>query len=313
MARVLTMSGLELRLGEYLATRRALGYGLRRQEKLLIQFLVFLADRGETQVTVASALAWARVPAGGEAWWSYRLAAVRGFARHLVSVGEPAEVPGADLLPDVPHRAVPYLYEEEQIVALMDAAGTLRTPHRTATMRTLIGVLAVTGMRVGEAIALDCADFDEQHGVLTVRHGKLAKSRELPLHQSTVAAVRGYLRRRDRPRGPVEETALLTSMAGTRLLISNVWVAFATLRTRAGIEPRSPRCRPRAHDLRHSFAVRTILDAYRSGQDAGPRLALLATYLGHVDPASSYWYLEAAPDLMAAVGERLERYLEGPR
>jgi integrase len=149
--------------------------------------------------------------------------------------------------------------------------------------------------------------------VLTVRHGKLAKSRELPLHQSTVTALSVYLRRRDRPRGPVGATALLTSMAGTRLLISNVWVAFATVRKRAGIEPRSERCRPRIHDTRHSYAVQTIIDAYRSGQEIGSRLALLSTYLGHVDPKSTYWYLEAAPDLMAAAGERLERYLEDQR
>jgi integrase/recombinase XerD len=110
--------------------------------------------------------------------------------------------------------------------------------------------------------------------------------------------------------GPAGETALLVSMAGTRLLATNVSAAFATLRARAGIEPRSARCRPRVHDLRHAHAVHTILDAYRAGQDTGPRLALLATYLGHVDPSSSYWYLEATPELMAAAGERLERYLE---
>jgi site-specific recombinase XerD len=200
MAGVLPMSALETRLGEYLAMRRALGYGLRRQEKLLHQFLAFLEERGETQITTATALGWAQVPAGGQAWRSYRLAAVRGFARYLASVGDRVEVPAVDLLPDVPHRTVPFIYSEEQIVTLMDAASTLRTPHRTVTVRTLIGLLAVTGMRVGEAIALDRADFDEYHGVLTVRHGKLAKSRELPLHPSTVAAVRGYLRRRDRPR-----------------------------------------------------------------------------------------------------------------
>jgi integrase len=304
------MSPLYTRLDEYLAMRRALGYRLRRQEKLLHQYLLFLAERGETRVMIANAVAWAKLPVGGEAWWSYRLAAVRAFARYLVSVGDQAEVPANDLLPDRPHRAVPYLYSEQQIVALMNAAETLGTPHRTATIQTLIGLLAVTGLRVGEAIALDRDDLDEQHGVLTVRHGKLAKSRELPLHESTVTALGAYLRRRDRPRGPVGETAMLTSMAGTRLLISNVWVAFATVRKRAGIEPRSERCRPRIHDTRHSYAVHTIIDAYRSGQDIGPRLVLLSTYLGHVDPKATYWYLEAAPDLMAAAGERLERYLE---
>jgi integrase len=307
------MSCLDERLGEYLRMRRALGYGLRRQEKLLRQFLGFLEGRGETRVTTASALAWARLPAGGESWRSYRLTAVRGFARYLDSIGEPVEVPAGDLLPDRPHRAVPYHYRDEQIEALMTAADTLGTAHRTATLRTLIGLLWTTGMRVGEAIALDCADFDDRHGVLIVGHGKLAKSRELPLHESTAAAVRGYLARGDRPRGPAGETALLSSMAGTRLLISNVWAAFATLRSRAGIEPCSPRCRPRIHDMRHSFALRTILDGYRAGEDIGPRLALLSTYLGHVDPKATYWYLEAAPELMQAVGERLERYLEGLR
>lgn len=304
------MSTLDARLEEYLAMRRALGYGLRRQEKLLGQYLAFLAARGESHVTIASALEWAKLPAGGEAWWSYRLAATRAFARYLVSVGDLAEVPAGDLLPDRPHRAVPYLYSEHQILALMNAADTLGTPHRTATIQTLIGLLAVTGMRVGEAIALDQEDFDEQHGVLTVRHGKLAKSRELPLHHSTTLAVSAYLHRRDRPRGPAGETALLTSMAGTRLLVSNVWVAFATVRKRAGIQPRSERCRPRIHDARHSYAVATIIDAQRSERDVGATLALLSTYLGHVDPKATYWYLEAAPELMAAAGERLERYLE---
>jgi len=307
------MSTLEVRLGEYLAMRRALGYGLARQEKLLAQYLAFLADRGESQVTIASALVWAKLPAGGEAWWSYRLGAIRPFARYLVSVGDRGEVPANDLLPDRPHRAVPYLYSETQIVALMAAAETLGTSHRTATIQTLIGLLAVTGMRVGEAIGLDCDDFDKQHGVLIVRHGKLAKSRELPLHESTVTALGAYLARRDRPRGPAGETALLTSMAGTRLLVSNVWAAFATVRNRAGIEPRSERCRPRIHDARHSYAVATIIDAQRSGRDVGATLTLLSTYLGHVNPKSTYWYLEAAPDLMAAAGEQLERYLEDLR
>jgi integrase len=301
---------LEGRLDEYLAMRRALGYGLARQEKLLAQYLAFLADRGESQVTIANALEWAKLPAGGEAWWSYRLGAIRPFARYLVSVGDRAEVPANDLLPDPPHRAVPYLYSETQIVALMAAAETLGTSHRTATIQTLIGLLAVTGMRVGEAITLDRDDFDEQHGVLSVRHGKLAKSRELPLHESTVAALSAYLRRPDRPVRPAGETALLTSMAGTRLLIPDVQTTFRVLRSRAGIKPRSERCRPRIHDTRHSYAVATIIDAQRSGRDVGATLTLLSTYLGHVNPKSTYWYLEAAPDLMAAAGEQLERYLQ---
>jgi integrase len=303
------MSGqLADRLDEYLAMRRALGYGLRRQEKLLVQYLNWLGDRGEDQITTANALAWATQPAGGAAWRSYRLAAVRGFARYLHALDEPADVPPADLLPDSRHRATPYLYTDAQVTALMQAADTLRTRHRAATYRTLIGLLAVTGIRVGEAIALDRADFDAEHGMLVVcgKHGKL---RELPLHRTSVAALAAYLRRPDRPAATPPDAALLVSAAGTRLLISNVWCTFDRLRTLAEIEPRSPRCRPRAHDLRHTFAVNTIIDAYRAGEDAGPRLALLATYLGHVDPTATYWYLEAAPELMALAGQRLDRSL----
>lgn len=187
------------------------------------------------------------------------------------------------------------------------------TPHRTATYRTLIGLLAVTGMRIGEAIGLDRDDFDAVGGVLTIRHGKFGKSRELPLHPSTVAALGDYLRRSDRPRRPPNTPALFVSPAGTRLLYTNVQNTFHKLVCRVGIAPRSAACRPRLHDLRHGFAVRTLLDAYRDGCDPGRRLALLSTYLGHVDPGKTYWYLSAAPELLQLAGDRLERHIGGAR
>jgi integrase len=215
-------------------------------------------------------------------------------------------VPPAGLLPGRSRRVIPYLYTDEEIAALIAAADMLGTAHRTATVQTLIGLLTVTGMRIGEAIALDRDDFDCRHGVLTV-HGKYGKTRELPLHPTTVDALRRYLHRRDRPPPPPGERPLLVSEAGTRLLVSNVQHAFGKLRRRAGITPRSTACRPRMHDARHSFAVRTLLDAYRSGVDVGERLALLSTYLGHVEPTMTYWYLEAAPELMTLAAERLER------
>jgi integrase/recombinase XerD len=305
------MSALRRALADYLAVRRSLGYKLARQEKLLGQFLDYLQAEGQQQISTEHALAWATLPAGGECWHAYRLQAVRVFARYLHAIDPAVEVPAADLLPDRPHRAVPYLYSDEQIAALMAATASLRTPHRAATYHTLIGLLAVTGMRVGEALALDRGDIDWQTGVLTVRSGKFGKSRELPLHPSTVAALRGYLRRRDRPPATKSTDALLVSSAGTRLLVYNVQDTVKRLRRRAGIAPRSASCRPRVHDLRHTFAVRTILDAYRGDGDAGPTLALLCTYLGHVDPAQTYWYLQAAPELMALAGERLERHLHG--
>lgn len=303
------MSSLRDSLADYLNMRRALGYKLARDEKLLAQFLAHLEERDEEKITIARALAWATLPAGGASWWSFRLSVVRGFAAHQHTVDPASELLPADLLPWPPHRATPYLYSADQIAALIAAAGTLRTPHRAATYRTLIGLLAVTGMRVGEAIALDRCDLDTSTGALVVRGAKFGKSRELPLHASTVAALRRHLRRADRPRSAPSTPALLVSGAGTRLLISNVESTFRALRGRAGIGARSASCRPRLHDLRHTFAVQTVLDGYRSGEDVGPRLALLATYLGHVDPAASYWYLSAAPELLELAGDRLERHL----
>jgi integrase len=185
----------------------------------------------------------------------------------------------------------------------------LASSHRVATFRTLIGVLAVTGMRRGEAIALDVSDFDRALGVLTVRHGKFDKARELPLHPSTVDAVTTYLRRPDRPHGVISEPALFVGDDGLPISPNVVNHTFRKLTRLAALRPRSADCRPRLHDLRHTFAVRTLLDAYHSGEPTGPWLMALSTYLGHSDPSHTYWYLQAAPELMELAGDRLERHL----
>jgi integrase len=194
----------------------------------------------------------------------------------------------------------------------MAAADSLRFPLRAATYRTLIALLAVTGMRVGEAIRLDLGDFDPAAGTLLVRWTKFDKTRELALHPSTVDALRGYLSRADRPR-PAPTPALFISPGGARLLYCNVHSTFKALRRHAGLQARSAQCRPRIHDIRHSFAVNTLLDAYRGDIDVGQQLALLSVYLGHVDPGGTYWYLSAAPELLALATARLEAHHSRPR
>lgn len=306
------MNSLRQSLIDYLSVRRALGYKLARDEKLLAQFLTYLEELGQQCVSTETAFAWATLLTGvHRSWWSYRLSIIRGFATHLRTIDPATEVPPVDLLPWRPCRATPYLYSEEEVTALVTATATLRTPHRAATYRTLIGLLAVTGMRVGEAIALDRGDFDSINGLLIVRNGKFGKSRELPLHPSTADVLRRYLRRRDRPQSAPSIPALFASTAATRLLYCNVQWTFGRLARHAGLKPRSASCRPRIHDLRHGFAISTILDGYRNGGDPGTRIPLLSTYLGHVDPASTYWYLTAAPELLALAGNRLERHLGG--
>jgi integrase len=305
---------LQDQLADYLALRRALGYRMARPEKLLHQFLDHLAHREEWRITVASALDWARLPAnGGSNWWAYRLSAVRGFATYLHALDPAHEVPAPDLLPQRPRRASPYLYSDAEITALITAANTLSTPLRRATVATLIGLLAVTGIRVGEAIALDRDDVDLSAGRLTVRFGKFGKTRELTLHPSTVDALRCYQQLRDRLAPRTATSALFVSLAGTRLRYCNVHHAFHRLVRLTGLPPRSASCRPRIHDLRHSFAVRSMIDAYAAGEDGQARLTLLSTWLGHVHPASTYWYLSASPELMAVAGYRLEQHLASLR
>ncbi|MHB1431379.1 MAG: tyrosine-type recombinase/integrase [Streptosporangiaceae bacterium] len=303
------MSPLRQALTDYLAIRRALGYKLARPEKLLSQFITYLEDNGAGTVTTGHALAWATAPGGDASWHALRLSAVRGFAAHLHTIDPATEVPPADLIPWRPRRATPYLYSDADISTLIATAAGLRFPLRTATYQTLIGLLAVTGMRIGEAIRLDRADADLAGGVLTVRESKFGKSRLVPLHPTTVDALRRYLRLRDQLRPQPSSPAVFISPAGTRLLYCNVHSTFQQLARHAGLQPRSASCRPRIHDLRHSFAVRSLLDAYAAGQDGQARLTLLSTYLGHVDPSATYWYLSAAPELLALAGQRLEDHL----
>jgi len=307
------MIALRPALKDYLTMRRALGYKLQRTEKLLTEFVGFVEDNAADRVTTDLALAWATLPSKcAMSWWAARLTVVRGFTTFLRTLDAATEVPPTDLLLDRGHRAVPYLYSDDEIVALMAAAEILRSPLGVLTYQTLIGLVAVTGMRIGEAIRLDRRDLDFEDGVLTVRFSKFGKSRALPLHLSTLDALHTYLRRRDHLHPRPKALSLFISTAGTRLLYCNVHWTFLRLVRHAGLRPRSTACRPRLHDLRHSFAVRTVMDAYRADADVGARLPLLSTYLGHVHPANTYWYLSAAPELLALAGKRLERRLEEP-
>lgn len=303
------MNRLRHALVDYLAVRRALGYTLNKPAQLLGQFLSYVEQHGEDHLRVDTMLAWARLPNGADrSWTSYRLSAVRTFARHVHTIDPASEVPPSDLLPWRRRRATPYLYSDEELSCLLTATEMLRTPHRVATFRTLIGLLAATGMRVGEALALDREDIDAGDDVLTIRLTKFGKSREVPVQPTTVEALHTYLGRHDRPRASGRTRAVLVSMAGTRLLYTNVQWTFHRLVRRAGLSPRSTTCRPRLHDLRHRFAVRTLMEAYEKGHNPEHQLAVLSTYLGHVDPKATYWYLSAAPELLHLAADRLERH-----
>jgi len=304
------MSDLRRVLEDYLSTRENLGYQVGEPGHLLGQFLDHLEANGLDTITTESAVAWAIQPhTTVSAWQARRFGLVRGFATYLHTIDPDSEIPAAGLVTGRNRRAVPYLYSEAEIAALMAAAGQLRSPVRAATYQTLLGLLAVTGLRIGEAIALDRDDVDIAHGQLTVRRGKFGKSRQLPLHATTVNALHEYSQKRNRLLPDPASPAFFVSATGTRLFYSTFHRSFSELITRAGLQPRSATCRPRPHDLRHSFAVRTLLNWYRDDLDAAARLPLLSTWLGHVHPASTYWYLSGAPELFALVADRLEASL----
>jgi integrase/recombinase XerD len=301
------MSVLRSHLEDYLALRRGLGFTLGRPGKLLASLVSYLEAAGAATITVEHALAWATAPAAADpSWWQWRLAAVRPFARYLAAFIPGTQVPPPGLLPGpVCRRAVPYLYSPAEITALMTAAGTIGSPLRAATYQTLIGLLAVTGMRAGEAIGLDRGDLDADRGLLTV-HGKGGTTRQLPLHPSVLRELAGYAQLRDSRRPRPGSPALLISLTGTRLLYKNVHRTFHQLTRQAGLAPRSAACRPRLHDLRHAFAVNIVSGWYADGGDVAARLPLLSTWLGHAAPASTYWYLTGTPELLALAAARLD-------
>jgi integrase len=237
-------------VAEYLSIRRAMGYKVERHERLLGQFVSYLNQVGATRVTTEHAIAWATLPPRGKGtWWPDRLSIIRGFATYLTTIDPATEVPPVDLLPSRRRRATPYLYSDQEMTRLLDAAGRLRAPWRAMTYQMLLGLLAVTGMRIGEAIRLDHDDVDLNQGLLLVRGTKFGKTRELPLHRTTVAALRSYLAKAD-ARQPISP-ALLVSTTGTRLIYRNACETFHQIIAAARLTPRTPTCRPRLHDIRH--------------------------------------------------------------
>jgi integrase/recombinase XerD len=290
---------------QYLRVRRALGYKLLVEGRMLAQFATFLDERGQDHVTTDAAQQWATAPAGAATqWWAARLTVVRGFARFQAGFDKRTEIPPTGLLGRTgAQRSAPYLYSEREIAALLRAARRMRCPMRAATFESFVGLMASTGMRTGEAMGLDSDHVDLHGGMLTVHGTKFGKSRLIPLHASVVEQLDRYQHQRDLLHPRAASPAFFLSGAGTRLNHTNASKAFTKLLTAAGIraEPK-----PRLYDLRHTFAVTALADWYEQNLDVAHLLPTLSTYLGHVSPATTYWYLHACPLLMTAAAQRLE-------
>ena len=306
MAGRCSVSRLHALLDDYLALRLALGFKLCQERQLLPGFVDFVEQAGAESVTVELALAWAKKPTGVNPFrWKRRLSMVRGFARYAHAFHPATEVPPVGLLAYRATRPTPFLLSEQDITVLLAAAEALRPPLLAVTCRTLFGLLAVTGLRVGEAIDLDREDVDLVRRLLTVRQTKFNKSRLLPLHPTTNDALATYTQQRDRFCPKPTEASFFVSTAGTRLPYHVARKVFVGLANDVGIQPRSASGHPRLHGLRHSFVVNTLLGWYRDGVDVAAKLPALSAYLGHSHPASTYWYLQAVPELLTAASQRL--------
>jgi integrase len=291
---------------DYLATRRALGYKLKRHGEAVIGFVRHLDHLGAQRVTTEAALAWATA-GRSQAVAAFRLHVAREFSVYLHATDPSCEVVPPGLMTARRERHDPFLFHGGDVLALMGAARRLLPPFRAATYETLIGLLAATGMRVGEAIALDDGDIDWGQGALTVRNTKFGKSRHVPLHPSTVAALRRYRTVRARLCPARRAPSVLVSTVGTRLIYQDVHREWLRLLATTGIGQGAPH-RPRPHDLRHRFAVETLTGWYRDGADVAALMPVLSTYMGHVKPSSTFWYLQAAPELLALAAQRLDEH-----
>lgn len=300
------MSPLEAALADYLRLRRGLGHKLEDAGRQLARFVTHLDGTGAQAITMQATLGFVFDPELDPASSRpvKRLTAVRGFARYMSGIDTRTEIPPAGLVSYRSRRRNPYLFSGQDVAALIRAARAATPfPFRAETLATLTGLLAVTGMRVGEALRLDLADIGWDDGVIAIRDTKFAKGRDVPVSASTIQALAAYAHRPDRPRPAAAR--LFVSLAGTPVIYTDFGCAFRQAVAAAGIGEASP-VRPRIHDLRHSFAVRTLLGWYRAGLDAEALLPRLATYLGHREIRFTYWYLTATPELLGQAAARLE-------
>jgi len=308
------MKPLPQAVNDYLALRRGLGFKLREYGECLHGFVSFLKKNGSPHITNKLAVEYATQRQDEKpVSWARRLIIVRGFARYRVGADPRTEIPPVRLLPFRSRRARPYLYSEDEIRRLLEAALKIESPHplQAQTHYCFFGLLAVSGLRLGEAIHLQPQDVDWSEGVLTIRGAKFGKSRLVPLHPSTRDALLDYAQRRDEifARRPVSH--FFVTSRGTKLEKTNLSRIFRELSRQIGLRKPGVRHGPRLHDFRHRFAIHTLLRWYRSGAEVNRRLPVLSTYLGHGNVSGTYWYLGSTPELLAAASQLIEARWKG--
>jgi len=307
------MKSLQNAIEDYIALRRSLGFKLDDMAADLTKFASFLEQKAAPYITTALALEWAMQSTDHlPSHWARRLGFVRVFARHWSATDPRTEIPPAGLLPFRAQRARPYFYTEQEIQRLLAAAKSLSPASglRPWTYHCLFGLLAVSGLRISEVIKLERQDVDFYQGVLTIRQTKFNKNRLIPLHISTRDVLSEYAEHRDRLVPNPSSSCFLLNDCGRCLERSAVRRTFYDLSRQIGLRGPTDHTGPRIHDFRHRFALNTLIQWYRAGEDIERRLPVLSTFLGHAHVADTYWYLSIHPELMGLATERLEQRWE---
>ena len=301
-------------IADYMALRRSLGFKLREYGDCLLEFAAFLRKHGASSVTSKLAVEYAtRRQQEQPVSWSRRLIIIRGFARYRLAADPNTEIPPVGLLRFRSRRARPYLYSRHDIHRLLAAALKIQSPHalQPRTYHCLFGLLAVSGLRLGEAIHLRPQDVDWSAGVLTIQGAKFGKTRLVPLHPTTLAVLADYAQRRDKTFAGHSLPSFFVTSQGTKLEKTNLSRIFRELSRQIGIRKPGVRHGPRLHDFRHGFAIQTLLRWYQNEEDVDRRMPVLATYLGHGNVSGTYWYLGSTPALIAAATKRIETRWKG--
>jgi integrase/recombinase XerD len=296
-------------LANYLGLRRSLGFKMLNESAALPAFVSFAEKRKTPHITARVALDWAQQGREGQSKWRFSM--VRGLAKYAAIFDDRTEVPQLGLLRNKYPRPRPYIYSDQEIERLLFAARDWGHDRPRRTYYSVLGLLAVCGLRLGEAIRLQVGDVDLVTGILTIRNSKFGKSRLVPLHASTVKKLHEYRRDRNKFLGMRPSPHFFITRNGTPLRQPTLHIVFKKLLVHAGIREVTSRGGPRLHDLRHRFAVRTLIDWYRSGKDIEARLPVLSTFLGHTYVRDTYWYLTEHPELMKLAVQRLDARWEG--
>ncbi|ETR69033.1 MAG: integrase/recombinase [Candidatus Magnetoglobus multicellularis str. Araruama] len=305
------MNNLQELLSEYIKLRRSLGFKLFETEWLLNKFISFLEEQGQVYITTNTALKWATQKQNCQpATWARRLSIVRLFAEYCFVYDTRTEIPPKNLLPYKYNRKEPYIYSDQEVLNIIEGAKNLKSKIglRPYTYSVLFGLLSVTGMRIQEVTNLNQKDVDLDEGLITIQETKFRKSRIIPIHESTQKMLNQYIAKRNNILGKISSNSFFLSDSGKRISTFTVRSTFVKVSCEIGLRKpsKSHGYDPRLHDFRHRFAIKTIINWYKTGCDVEREISKLATYLGHTHVSDTYWYLSAVPELMQLASKRLE-------